>query len=226
LGRHVAELVVSPDQRGAHRNGLERYATQAGTSPVAHRVSARHRSGRDFPAEVVVRPVGSGEAGGFRAFFRDRSDCHRAETERAELATNIQVLLETSTEGIFEVDLQGKWTFMNPSAANMLALDAGLAAGVDACSVLHRSADVAVHDETTCFIQRALQWGARLQQPNEQLWRGDGRCTWAECRTYPCVFEGELYGVIVVFTSQPTAPDGDALVDRLAFDLWERSKSW
>jgi PAS domain S-box-containing protein len=225
LGRDVADLVVPPKQRDAHRNGLERYVPSADGPESGRRteITAWHRKGAEFPVELVVSPAGKSDAGQFNAFFRDLSGSRRIELERAELAGNMQVLLETSTEGIFEVDLDGRWTFLNASAATMLGLDAALAIGMDACSVLHRSADVAPHDDTTCFIQRSLQWGSRLRAEHEELWGKDGPRMWADCRTYPSVFEGQIQGLIVVFTPQPEPVVRAGLGDRVRFDQWESS---
>jgi PAS domain S-box-containing protein len=80
-GRLLAETIVPPEHRDAHRQGLARYlATDAG--PVLNRrveVEAVDRSGRAFPVEVAITPIKSGGRTNFCGFIRDISDRRQAE---------------------------------------------------------------------------------------------------------------------------------------------------
>jgi PAS domain S-box-containing protein len=81
LGRPLAELIVPESSRAAHDRGRRRWL-ETGQGPLLNRrveVMARHRDGRLFPVEVVIWPVGSGEAAVFNAFAHDISERRQAE---------------------------------------------------------------------------------------------------------------------------------------------------
>ncbi len=73
LGRTVAELIVPPDHRDAHLQGLRRYV-ETGEGPLLSKrmeISARHRDGRVFPIEITIWPMGSGAKTRFNALVDD-----------------------------------------------------------------------------------------------------------------------------------------------------------
>jgi PAS domain S-box-containing protein len=211
LGRQLSELIVPVPQREAHRNSLERYLSSHDGPALRTRIeiTACRKDGGELPVELSVWPVATGRVPNFNAFIQDVSERHRVEQERAELASSLRVLLEESTEGILELDLDGRCTFINGAAAATLGVDARLVLGLDACNLLHRHADPLAHDDASCVIRRALQWGERVRAADEQLWRPDGQTLRAELRTYPTILDGRLQGVMVAFTPRvflaPTA---------------------
>jgi PAS domain S-box-containing protein len=202
LGRQLSQLIVPAKHREAHRNTLDRYLSGHDGPALSTRIEITACRGdeEEFPVELAVWPVAAGRAPYFNAFIHDLSDRHQLEHERAELADSFRVLLEDSSEGILELDLEGRCTFVNASAAGVLGVDAKLAVGLDACSLLHRGANPLEHDDATCLIRRALHWGERLRAADDQLWRPDGRTLRAELRTYPTVLDGRLQGLMVAFT--------------------------
>jgi diguanylate cyclase (GGDEF)-like protein/PAS domain S-box-containing protein len=73
LGRPLADRIVPPDQRDAHRLGLQRFL-QTGEGPVLgtrFEVNALHRDGREFPVELTIWTVGSGDTVSFSALVHD-----------------------------------------------------------------------------------------------------------------------------------------------------------
>jgi diguanylate cyclase (GGDEF)-like protein/PAS domain S-box-containing protein len=73
LGRPLADRIVPPDQRDAHRLGLQRFL-ETGEGPVLgtrFEVNALHRDGREFPVELTIWTVGSGDNVSFSALVHD-----------------------------------------------------------------------------------------------------------------------------------------------------------
>jgi PAS domain S-box-containing protein len=209
VGRDLADLIVPPQHREAHRAGLGRYLS-TGDGPALNKrieITAMHRVGREFPVELAIWPVNDEDGvGSFNAFVHDISDRKRIDQDRTELADSLRAILETSREGIFEVDRSGRWTFMNGAAGALLGVDPARVMGLDACSVIHRSADQPAHDQRSCVIQYVLHTGKPAKYDHDRFWSGDGSSFTAECRTHPTVIRGEVEGAVVVFTSQQAVP--------------------
>ncbi len=76
IGRSVADTIIPPAFRDAHRRGMERFLA-TGDAPVVDRrleLSALDRTGREFPVEITISPPMPREHGFFfGAFLRDIS---------------------------------------------------------------------------------------------------------------------------------------------------------
>jgi PAS domain S-box-containing protein len=93
IGRDLAETIVPPSLREAHRRGLRRYLDTGRTTILGLRieVSAIRADGTMFPAEVAVTRTGLPGEAAFTGYVRDITDRRRAEQEliasRARLVT-------------------------------------------------------------------------------------------------------------------------------------------
>lgn len=73
VGRAVAETIVPLQHREAHRRGMERYL-QTGEGPVLNRLiemTALHHDGREFPVELSISPLKTGDTVTFCGFITD-----------------------------------------------------------------------------------------------------------------------------------------------------------
>jgi PAS domain S-box-containing protein len=93
IGRDLAETIVPPSLREAHRRGLSRYLESGQSTILGLRieVSAMRADGTLFPAEVTVTRTGLPGEAAFTGYVRDITDRRRAEREliasRARLVT-------------------------------------------------------------------------------------------------------------------------------------------
>ena len=86
VGKELANLIVPERHRQEHRDGLARYV-QSGMARVLNRrleMSALHRSGREFPVEFSITPIGFGEDLAFSSFIRDITSRTQAESALRE----------------------------------------------------------------------------------------------------------------------------------------------
>jgi PAS domain S-box-containing protein len=73
MGKDVAEIIIPPAVRGAHRRGMQRYLTTGESSLLGKRVqvTAMRRDGSEFPAELTITHVRSRQQSIFCAWLRD-----------------------------------------------------------------------------------------------------------------------------------------------------------
>jgi PAS domain S-box-containing protein len=83
LGAELAELVVPPHQREAHRSGLATYLASGDGSVLGRRIelTARRSDGTEFPVELAITRVRLDGPPLFTAFVRDITDRVRYEAE-------------------------------------------------------------------------------------------------------------------------------------------------
>jgi PAS domain S-box-containing protein len=87
LGRVLADLIVPPALRDAHRRGLERFV-RTGESTILNRrleLTGLRKDGTEFPLELAVTPLREGEYITFHAFIRDITERKSAEADREGL---------------------------------------------------------------------------------------------------------------------------------------------
>ena len=100
VGRELADTIIPPQHREAHGRGLKRFLA-TGKGPVLNKsieITAWHHDGHEFPVELAVWAVRSGDTYTFNAFVRDISERKRAEEEREKL--NAQLEVRAITDGL------------------------------------------------------------------------------------------------------------------------------
>ncbi|MGH7420885.1 MAG: PAS domain S-box protein, partial [Candidatus Rokuibacteriota bacterium] len=92
LGQELAETIIPPAFREAHRRGLARYLSTGQSSLLGGRieVTALRADGSEFPVELTVTRAGTEEPPAFNAYVRDLTAQKRAEAARASLETQLQ----------------------------------------------------------------------------------------------------------------------------------------
>jgi PAS domain S-box-containing protein len=80
LGREMAEVIVPPSLRDAHRRGLARYLQTGQARVIGRRIEmmAMRGDGTEFPVELTVTRTKVPGAPAFTAFVRDITDAKRA----------------------------------------------------------------------------------------------------------------------------------------------------
>jgi PAS domain S-box-containing protein len=208
IGKELADLIVPPQHRGAHRTGLSTFLA-TGVGPVLNKrieITAWHRVGREFPVELAIWAIETPDGPAFNAFIQDISERRQSESDSEDLASNLRMLLETSGEGIFEVDLHGRWTYVNVAASRWLGLDRTQVIGHEACRVIHHDGIDGTCDHQTCVIRYVLHTGERARYDGGWFYRGDGSTVLADCRTHPTVVGGKVKGAVVIFVPRTPVP--------------------
>lgn len=85
LGRELAEVIVPPSLRAAHRDGIARYLATSRPRILGQRieVSALRADGSEFPAEVTITRTGLPGPPSFTGFIRDITERRQSQQELA-----------------------------------------------------------------------------------------------------------------------------------------------
>jgi len=123
------------------------------------------------------------------------------EAELQDSEERVRLLLDSTAESIYGVDLQGNCTFANRACLRMLGYaNAVELLGKNMHGVMHHSrADKSPYPVTECRIFQAFRRGEEAHVEDEVLWRADGSSFPAEYWSYPVRKKGEVVGAVVTF---------------------------
>jgi two-component system NtrC family sensor kinase len=254
VGTALAELIVPPGLRQAHRDGISRFLETGKATLLGRRVevTALHRSGREFPVELAIAQVNIAGARHFTAFVRDitarKDEAARLsrrvfEAELLYRATQLaaeSTSLDEALEGCLEIVCQlADWPIgqaLVPDAANETLVSRVLWCADPALAATVRAATNAVR------FTRGVGLPGRIWQSGEPQWV-DIRQTGNFPRRpalepvglisafgFPIRMRGGTAAVLEFLTSEDRAPDAGLLllvrsVGEQVGRLFDRSQS-
>jgi len=131
--------------------------------------------------------------------FTDIHDGRRAEDERSRLARHIRLLLESTGEGIYGLDHEGRCTFINRAGAAMLGYTPGELVGREMHPVIHlHRPGGEPYPSDECPIYTAFREGRGVRVEDESFWRKDGTAFPVSYTSYPAAEDG-FRGAVVTF---------------------------
>jgi PAS domain S-box-containing protein len=132
----------------------------------------------------------------------DVDDERRAQAAVREAEERARLLLESSGEGIYGIDLHGRCTVINGAAAEMLGYRADEVLGRELHALIHHTRpDGSPYPVEDCPIYRTFRAGKGCRVDNEVMWRRDGTAFPAEYASYPLRGgDGQVKGAVVNFT--------------------------
>ena len=150
--------------------------------------------------QSVLREA-DGSFNGFLLQARDITESARATEALAAKEAELRLLLESTSEGIFGIDREGRLTFMNPSALRMLGWnDAQELLGQKIHALIHHShADGSTYPAAQCVMGSAMVENRQVHCDTEVLWRRDGTAFAAAYAAAPLVRDGAVAGAVVAF---------------------------
>lgn len=97
VGRSLADTVVPPSHREAHRRGLRHFLETGEQNVLGQRLEfdAVHRDGHLFPVELTISHQRIDGEHAFHAFMHDISDRRHIEAEREELLARVEAIART-----------------------------------------------------------------------------------------------------------------------------------
>lgn len=110
VGRDLAELIIPPGLREAHRKGLARYNATGASTILGQRLElqALRADGRAFPIELAINAISLEEGPHFTAYLRDLTDQIAAREKLRDQDQRLRATYEHASVGIAEVDTEGR----------------------------------------------------------------------------------------------------------------------
>jgi PAS domain S-box-containing protein len=149
-------------------------------------------------AHGVVMPDRSGHMVGIGV---DITDLKKVEECLRESEEKYLLLLNSTAEAIFGIDMNGNCTFCNPASLRLLGyaktediLDKNMHALAH-----HSYADGSLYPNEQCQIYIAIRRGEGTHVADEVMWRHDGTSFPVEYWSYPMHKDGKLVGAVVTF---------------------------
>ena len=111
LGKDLADLIIPPAFRAAHKSGMERFMKTREARVLGKRieVTAMRADGTEFPAELATSYVTRHDSTIFTAYLRDLSDRKQTEQRLRVLSSAV----EQSPVSILITDLSGAIEYVN-----------------------------------------------------------------------------------------------------------------
>jgi PAS domain S-box-containing protein len=144
-------------------------------------------------------PRHAGVCGGYGLLQAGASRAEAVE-DKLLLAEYLQLLVESTDQGIYGLDRQGRCTFVNPSAARMLGYHPDELIGESMHRLVHHTrCDGSPYPVEECPIYRAFEENRGSRVDTEVLWRRDETPIPVEYSSYPILRDGVVEGAIVTF---------------------------
>ena len=125
-------------------------------------------------------------------------------TQREQLKVSEErsrLILESSAEGIFGMDTEGRITFVNPAACRMLGFTAEELIGQPSHAAFHHHhPDGSEYPKEECPMFAAYKHGKASRIDDEFLWRKDGTGLPVEYGATPMLKDGVIVGAVISFT--------------------------
>ena len=158
--------------------------------------------GTNFPAEYWSYPMEQdGEMIGSVLTFVDISERKRAERKLRDSEERVRLLLDSTGEGIYGIDMDGNCTFANPACIALLGFDStNELLGRNMHELVHRTrGNGQPYPMVDCQIYQAFRQGEGVHVDDEVMWRSDGTSFPTEYWSYPMERDGHLVGSVLTF---------------------------
>lgn len=215
-GCDVHELIV-PADRDAFRQ-LNTRVSAGESCSLTYEIIGLKGSHRWMETHAVPMRDNDGTISGILAVTRDISERKRAEAElemhRRHLEELVEkrttALLETearashviqsSADGLYGIDNDGRIIFINPAACDLLGYSAEQVIGKNCHETFHHShVDGSPYPLCECPSMQAMQSGETTRVDTEVYWHADGHPIPVMYSTHPMIQDGRIVGAVTSF---------------------------
>ncbi len=182
VGRDMAELIVPPQFRAAHRAGIERLLTTGAGTLLGRRAEmrARRANGEEFLAELAIVAIPAHDGPLFTGYLRDITDQQQAAELLRQSESRFRQLADAMPQIIYVIGPGGQVEYLNRKWHDYT----GRHDANDLPAVIHPEDLAVVLERYQEAEARGLPYEAELR-----LRRADGEYRWFLTRAMPVVDE-------------------------------------
>jgi PAS domain S-box-containing protein len=162
------------------------------------------------------------------SLMEDITERKRAQEERSRVAKQMEMLLESTGQGIYGIDLQGSCTFINRATCELVGYCPDETLGRNMHDLVHHhKPDGSLYPVDQCPIYRAFQKGEGCCVHSEVMWRRDGIPIPVEYSSFPIIEGGTITGAVVTvldITDRKQAEEKLEASERLFRSIFENSQ--
>jgi two-component system CheB/CheR fusion protein len=201
IGRHISFLY--PPSR---KQEIERILAEVRAGRPVERAETAHVKKDGTPVDVSVMfsaILGPSRTGmvGVSCISRDITQLVRAREEIAQREERIRLLLDSTAEAIYGIDLTGACIFCNSACARLLGYESPSAlVGRQMHQLVHHTkADGTPYapEQSPIFDAMRHRRGAHVE--DEVIWRANGTSFPAEYWSHPILHDDQVIGAVVTF---------------------------
>lgn len=143
----------------------------------------------------------------------------KANEDMLDNRNQLRLILDSTGEGIYGMDIEGKCTFCNTSSLEILGYShySELVGKNMHAQIHHTKRDGEIMPIEECRILRAIIEGTHFHADDEVFWRKDGTCFDVEYHVYPQMKDGQIIGAVVTFSDVTESKLIKERIDYLSF---------
>lgn len=188
-----------------------------GLGSRAHDTVFWRKDGSAFPVACSSSPIShEGNLGAVVTFTdityykESELQLRKAEQRNKRLAESLRLIMDSSGEGIFGVDIQGKTIFINRAACKLLGYRAEDLQGKVIHDIIHHtSPDGRAFHRSECPVEHSLKRGERSRVDRAVFWRQDGFPLPVQYSSDPIEEDNQIRGAVVVFSDLSKVLDAE-----------------
>src|SRR4030067_3125314 len=198
IGKHQSFLHPAEDIKDGLSKTFKSHVTGESSELLEDRVITKSGQIKDVAIRASKITIEGKKV--MQGIFRDITKRKRVEEELKRLSHQNALILNAAGEGIFGLDIQGKHTFVNPAAAQMLGYTVNELIGRHSHTLWHyKKSDGSSYPVEECPIYAAYKDGRVHHRDDEVFWRKDGTCFPVTYTSTPIIEDGNIAGAVVTF---------------------------
>ena len=192
---------VHPQDWPALSASLEAALATGADHHASYRIRRPDGSLRHIECRGSAERDAEGKVARLTGTFQDVSEVRRAHERLRESEAQIRLLLDSTAEAIFGVDVEERCTFVNRACLDLLGYaHADELLGHPIHDLIHHHyADGMPYPSAACRALPAQLKGSRVHVDDEVFWRKDGSALPVEYWSHPILRDGMVVGAVVTF---------------------------
>lgn len=200
LGSNIETVVQEHARRGDYGEGDPGELVRARMEVLGNAEASEREMRLADGSKVLQLRKAPIDGGGAVVVVSDVTDVTKAREELKRSEEEVRLILESIGEGVFGVDMEGRVSFANPRALELLDYASDELIGEKVHALIHHSRlDGSSYPVEECPMFRAYTAGISSQIDNEVLWRKDGTPFPVEYSATPIRRENNIIGAVIAF---------------------------